>query len=284
MARSTRPALLLLFTVLAGVAAVACEDRGPPDDVERTRTGGIGRVPELSASDDFGRGESGARSAGAGGAIGPQGGLDTPVATPGAVPGGGVGAGGVGAGVAGTGSGVDVDGDGTRDGLGASGTGAATSGTGGTATSTDAAGTGDGASGSGDDATDVTGTGTGASGAGGVAPGGTDVGASGLDENGFGGIDTDPANGAPVASFVLSPQCVSEIQSVVTLTSTSSDPDGDALRCVWTIPSGVPDGAGDCTVTVTFFNAAASPVVLTVDDGNGGVHSVTHDVTVCGEP
>jgi len=276
MARSNRPALLLLSSVLAAAAAAACEDRGPPDDVERTRTGGIGRVPALGASDDFGRAESGARGAGAGGSTGPegagpQGGLDTPVATPGGVPGADVGGAGIGGtGVAGTGSGVDVDGDGTRDGLGASGTGA---------TGPDAGAGGGGTSGTGDGATD--GVGTGASGAGGDNAG---VGAGGIDDNGFGGIDTDRANGAPVASFVLSPQCVSQIQSVVTLTSTSSDPDGDALRCVWTIPSGVPDDAADCTLTVTFFDAAASPVVLTVEDGNGAVHSVTQDIPICGVP
>jgi hypothetical protein len=245
----------LLTATVACAPALACEDRSPPDDVTRTRTGGIERVPQFASSDVF----AGAGAAGTRG--GPQ------AATGGASGSGFDGVGGIG----GTGgaSGIgDIDGDGTRDGLGTGGGGASGGGAG-----FGAAGFGGGA-------------GFGGVGFGGVGGFGTTGigGGAGLDGSGFGGIDVAGANGEPIASFILTPQCVSEIQSDVTLTSTASDPDGDALRCVWTMPSAVPDDSADCTVTVTFFNAAAAPVTLTVDDGHGGVHSVTADVAICGEP
>ena len=243
--------LLTVALACAAAVAVACQDRSPPDDTLRTRTGGAARVPQFGSSDIPG-------AAGAAGtSSGPQ------AATGGASGGAGFASGASGTG--GAGGFGDVDGDGTRDGLGASGGGGAGAGAGGL-----------GSAGFGS-------AGFGGFGLAGVGASGTG-GAAGLDGSGFGGIDVDGANGEPVASFILTPQCVSDIQSDVTLTSTASDPDGDALRCVWTMPAAVPDDSADCSVTVTFFNAAAAPVTLTVDDGKGGVHSVTADVAICGEP
>jgi hypothetical protein len=74
-------------------------------------------------------------------------------------------------------------------------------------------------------------------------------------------------NEPPVASFTVSPQCISDVQTQVTLASSSVDLDGDSLSCSWAVPGAIPATSEDCAVTVTFSEPNESPVVLFVDDG-----------------
>ena len=81
-------------------------------------------------------------------------------------------------------------------------------------------------------------------------------------------------NRPPVASFTMVPSCTTSSSTEVTLTSTSTDPDGDELSYAWDIRSGTPSTATGPVVTgVTFPNVAPYEITLTVDDGNGGADS-----------
>jgi hypothetical protein len=90
------------------------------------------------------------------------------------------------------------------------------------------------------------------------------------------------ANLPPIASFVIDPQCLADLQTDVALVSTSSDPDGDALTCVWVMPAGIPSDADGCSVAgVSFLAANDSPITLRVDDGRGGVAMLTRELGPC---
>jgi hypothetical protein len=214
--------------LLACAAAPACEDRGPPDDVPYTRTGGIARPPTVGVNSNVGTGA--ASAAGAGGeaqGAGADGNPDVP----------GVGAGGS-AGIPGI---DDAQGragiPGVDDAQGSAGIPGID----------EAAGSaGIPGADTGDDAD--------AAGAGGSLGIGPSVGRVGT-------------NSPPVASITASPQCISDLQTQVTLASSSVDQDGDSLSCSWAMPGAIPTTSEDCAVTVTFSDPSESPVVLFVDDG-----------------
>jgi hypothetical protein len=136
------------------------------------------------------------------------------------------------------------------------------------------------------------------------AAGASDPGASGLGQGGVGGfgIDgfgafagfgslldpslptADPTNSPPVASFSVEPPCVDEPTDAVVLTSTSVDPDGDALLCAFSMSAGLPPISDACTVGAEFVVGEPQPVTLSVSDGRGGVDTVTMDVGPCPSP
>ena len=93
---------------------------------------------------------------------------------------------------------------------------------------------------------------------------------------------TIPAeNRQPTADFTFEPASVprgDNNQTVVTLTATASDPDGDPLTFEWTFFSGTPATAEGQVVTTTFPGFAPYPVVLTVSDGRGGTVTVRKTV------
>ena len=240
---TARSLVVALLAAAAAAALPACEDRSVPDDVQRARTGGIARVPRVGQGTSVGGGDRGAAGADDGDRD------DT------------------GAGVSGAG------GNASLPGVGGAGGSAGIPGVGGVGGGAGIPGTG----GVGGGSAGVPGEG-GVGGSAGIP--GTD--AAGVDlaipvpsavvranpglgiGGSLGGVGT---NLAPAASFTISPPCISELQTAVTLASSSVDPDGDSLRCSWELPSAVPNASEDCTVTVTFFDAVESPVVLFVDDG-----------------
>ena len=80
-------------------------------------------------------------------------------------------------------------------------------------------------------------------------------------------------NRAPTADFTFEPAAVprgDNNQTIVTLTATASDPDGDLLTFEWTFFRGTPATAEGEVVTTTFPGNAPYPVTLTVSDGRGG--------------
>ena len=94
-------------------------------------------------------------------------------------------------------------------------------------------------------------------------------------------------NNAPVASFTASPTSVpvgDAHTTVVTLDgSASTDPDGDALTYIWTVPSGVfVNGTSATSVIpqVTFPGTGPYNVTLAVSDGRGGSDSTSFTVTL----
>ena len=90
------------------------------------------------------------------------------------------------------------------------------------------------------------------------------------------------ANGAPVAAFTTEPSCTTSNTTAVTLTSTSTDPDDDALTHAWEISSGTPSSAtGEVVTGVTFPNIAPYPITLTVTDDAGASDSATMSVAPC---
>ncbi|MGB9625547.1 MAG: PKD domain-containing protein [Phycisphaerae bacterium] len=87
------------------------------------------------------------------------------------------------------------------------------------------------------------------------------------------------ANGVPTASLNYK----SDANDPLTVdfdASASSDPDGDALSFAWDF--GDTQTATTATVTHTYAVAGTYAVVLTVNDGRGGVKSVTINIVVTG--
>lgn len=95
-------------------------------------------------------------------------------------------------------------------------------------------------------------------------------------------VDAPPPNNPPEASFTMDPDCTTDDTTQITFTSTSMDPDGDPLTCVWTFTSGTPDSSTDCTTMgVTFPSVSPYNVILTVDDGNDGMGSTSMQIAPC---
>jgi hypothetical protein len=256
--RRTPNRMLLAALLAASTATLGCRDRGVPDDVPHARTGGIGRAPVVGQATGVGSGQRDdtgpAGGAGAGASGVSAGGFGGSAGIPGT--GGTGGSAGI-PGTGGFGGSAGIPGTGGTGGSagipGVEGVGGA-AGIPGVEGVAGSAGIPGGDLGASDDAT----AGTGAAGALGI--GGS-----------LGGVGT---NLSPVASFVASPPCISEIQTTVTLASSSVDPDGDPLRCSWVLPDATPNSSEDCMVTVTFFNAVESEVQLLV-------HGVTGTIARC---
>ena len=88
-------------------------------------------------------------------------------------------------------------------------------------------------------------------------------------------------NRPPTTDFTFEPAAVprgDNNQTIVTLTATVSDPDGDSPTFEWEIFRGTPATAEGRVVTTTFPGVAPYPVTLTVSDGRGG--TVTVEKTV----
>lgn len=98
---------------------------------------------------------------------------------------------------------------------------------------------------------------------------------------GGGGSTTAPTstNRAPTASFTVSPPGAAIASAtVVTLTATANDPDGDAVTFNWQFGDGQ-TGNGQ-TVTHTFTSEGSFNVVLSASDGKGATTSANAGVTV----
>ena len=93
---------------------------------------------------------------------------------------------------------------------------------------------------------------------------------------------TSPAaNRPPTADFTFEPASVprgDNNQTIVTLTATASDPDGDLLTFEWEIFRGTPATAEGEVVMTTFPGVLPYPVTLTVSDGRGGTVTVQKTV------
>jgi PKD repeat protein len=91
----------------------------------------------------------------------------------------------------------------------------------------------------------------------------------------------DPApsggNNPPTASFTSSTSGLT-----VTLTNTSSDPDGDSLSSEWKFGDGVT--SPETSPVHTYTSAGTYTVTLTVDDGEGASDSTSASVTVDSQP
>ena len=90
-----------------------------------------------------------------------------------------------------------------------------------------------------------------------------------------------PENRAPTADFTFEPESVprgDNHQTIVTLTATASDPDGDQLTFEWVIFGGRPSTADGQVVTTTFPGRAPYRVTLTISDGRGGTVTVQKTV------
>ena len=99
---------------------------------------------------------------------------------------------------------------------------------------------------------------------------------------GSGGNPPPSTNNAPVAAFTAASPTVKAGEALL-FTSTSSDPDGDALTQSWDF--GDSTRGGGSSIAHVFPTAGAFTVKLTVGDGKGGSNSTTQSVTVtAGEP
>ena len=92
-------------------------------------------------------------------------------------------------------------------------------------------------------------------------------------------------NAAPSASFTVSQQTVVGQQTVVTVASTSRDPDGSITAYAWTLagPTGSKATLNSSTSATSGFTAdvpGTYTVTLKVTDNNGATDSVSHDIAV----
>ena len=95
---------------------------------------------------------------------------------------------------------------------------------------------------------------------------------------------TVAANRAPVAAFSSSPSAVDTGQAV-TLTSSSSDPDGRPLAESWDLDNNGTFGDKTGQVVTTSWNTNGTHTVsLRVTDSGGSVRTVSHDITVNNRP
>jgi hypothetical protein len=90
----------------------------------------------------------------------------------------------------------------------------------------------------------------------------------------------DVVNHNPVAGFTWSPT-VARAGDLVTFTSTSTDPDGDALEYYWELDGdeNYDDGSASAA-SRTFATAGSYPVTLYVEDQRGGWDEVTRTIDV----
>ncbi len=96
---------------------------------------------------------------------------------------------------------------------------------------------------------------------------------------------TPLTNRPPTADFTFVPEAVprgDNNQTIVTLTATASDLDGDLLTFEWEISRGTPATAEGEVVMTTFPGEHSYPVTLTVSDGRGGTVTVTKIVPLGG--
>ena len=107
-----------------------------------------------------------------------------------------------------------------------------------------------------------------------------------------GPFDVQVFNVAPTASFTYSPSEIA-VGTPVTLTNTSSDPGQlDVLTTAWEVRSGSVNGPvvfwtpASANPSATFVPAAGGfyYATLTVDDGDGGVRTLTREIAVAGSP
>jgi hypothetical protein len=95
-----------------------------------------------------------------------------------------------------------------------------------------------------------------------------------------------PTNNPPTASITSSHASVpagDNNVTVVTLTGSASDPDGDPLTFEWSVFGGTfvnGTTSTDQVVQVTFPGVADYPIVLTVSDGRGGMGSANFNVAL----
>ena len=95
---------------------------------------------------------------------------------------------------------------------------------------------------------------------------------------------TVAANRAPVAAFSSSPSAVDTGQAV-TLSSSSSDPDGRPLAESWDLDNNGTFGDKTGQVVSTSWNTNGTHTVsLRVTDSGGSVRTVSHDITVNNRP
>jgi hypothetical protein len=96
-------------------------------------------------------------------------------------------------------------------------------------------------------------------------------------------VDSGSTGQAPTASFTVTPDCTMNAQTGIDFASTSTDPDGDTLTCMWTFASATNSPIrNECSVTgVTFPHFNPYPCTLVVDDGNGNTDMTTINVAPC---
>lgn len=94
---------------------------------------------------------------------------------------------------------------------------------------------------------------------------------------GFGFSPSPIVNQTPTAGFSTNPS--NPVVGVpVTFSSTSSDPDSDALALLWIFPDGTTTTAS--SPSFTFTSPGAQTVVLQVDDGRGGIDTASAVIDV----